>query len=50
MSDRKYAANTTVPVLKSRADIEKVLRDYGVSKIAVMDDDGHVTVLFQDAK
>ena len=46
MSDRRYAENTKVPVLQSRAAIEKVLRDYGVSKIAVMDDEGAVTVMF----
>lgn len=39
-----YAADTTVPVERSRADIERLLRNHGATAIASGWEDGHAAI------
>lgn len=47
MSLGKYAANTSVPVERSRAEVERILTKYGATKFGTMSEQTHVTVYFE---
>lgn len=42
-----YAENTSVPVAKSRAEIEHVVTRYGAHRFAPMTEQGRALVLFE---
>lgn len=42
-----YAADTSVPVERSRNEIEKILARYGASAFGYMTDDGQAVVMFE---
>ena len=43
----KYAANTTVPVERSRAEVERILTKYGATKFGTMSEETKVTIYFE---
>lgn len=47
MSLGKYAANTSVPVERSRAEVERILTKYGASKFGTMSEETKVSVFFE---
>lgn len=47
MSLGKYAEGTSVPVERSRAEIERVLMKYGATKFGTMSEETKVTVFFE---
>lgn len=47
MSLGQYARNTSVPVARSRAEIERVLTKYGASKFGSMSEENRATLYFE---
>lgn len=43
----RYASTTSVPVERSRAEIERILTKYGASKFGTMSEETKVTVFFE---
>jgi hypothetical protein len=43
----KYAASTSVPVERSRAEVERVLTKYGATRFGTMSEETKVTVYFE---
>lgn len=43
----KYAANTSVPVARSRAELERVLVKYGASKFGTLSEESRAIVFFE---
>ena len=43
----KYAANTSVPVERSRAEVERVLTKYGATKFGTMSEETKATIFFE---
>lgn len=43
----KYAANTSVPVERSRGEVERILTKYGATKFGTMTEETRVSVYFE---